>query len=161
METVHSLKKYFHFIKSGSCLKTTFWCLWEWGSWVPAGISIFGGSLGRMRWVESFFCVELHPWVSKVPFSLVQSQKQCSEGFRSKASVISLVSMLETGLVQHQASCSPLIHCVWGSVWLWATQENVRKRKGTKRVGDYISQIFRCLHWPHPFWPLTSIPRCD
>lgn len=70
-----------------------------------------------------FLCMELNPWVSKAPFTPVQSQKMCRWGFSSPkigVHVPSLHALLEPGPVQHQAGvagvscCNLIVHCLWG-----------------------------------------------
>lgn len=69
--------------------------------------------MGGLDVVKNFICMELYPLASKVLFLLIQSWKRVNSA-RSKANVQSSCFMVELGLVYHQASCSPLIHRVWG-----------------------------------------------
>lgn len=74
-----------------------------------AEISLFRIPPGEWDVVRGFICLELHFSGSKVSCRLIQSWKRSSCGFskaRSRAGVQSVLSMMELGPAEHQASKS-------------------------------------------------------
>lgn len=80
--------------------------------------------------------------------------------------------------MQHQASYSPVVHCVWSphghgpNEQIQGSQEQARSKQATrvprvpKTVNSFLEgimdpQVSMCLQWPCPFWPMTSVPRCE
>lgn len=91
-------------------------CQWAWGSWGAAGVSISRGPQGRMTCGRKLSLCGITSLGFQRPFPLVQSRRRCGWEFsrgRSKASGHSFLPMVPLGSVWHQASCSPLAHCVW------------------------------------------------
>lgn len=103
--------------------------------------------------VQTFIFVELHPWVSKVPFPATQSWKKCVSEAGSNASVQSVQSMWEpvqcgTGpAAVHQSICGSPGLCHAGEYRRACTKQ--REPQGSRKH-KRVTPLFRGLKISHP-----------